>query len=151
MTFGRGYADFLIDSPAAVAQSVLTRLLLWAGEWYLNLRSGTPWLPSILPRVLANPSADTGERILTAPPSAVPDSAIRQRILTTPFVTDMSDYSSTYEPIERFFTVSCHLYTAFGEVTIAPEGALINTQGLLVMPLRAPQALAPQHRMLPPG
>ena len=148
MTFGRGYADFLIDSPTAVAQCVLTRLILWTGEWWLNLRSGTPWLPHILPRVLANPDAAPTERILSHPPTSVPDAAIRQRILTTAFVTDMTDYSSTYEPTNRFFTVSCKLYTAFGEVRIAPEGALISPSGVLVMPLQS--APVPIQRQLPP-
>jgi hypothetical protein len=122
MTFGRGFLDFMIDSPAAVAQSVYTRLILWQGEWWLNRRSGTPWL----------------QQILQHAPSAVPDSIIRQRILGTPFVTDMVDYASTYEPTNRHFTVSCKLYTQFGVVTQAPEGTLISPSGALVMPLMAP-------------
>ena len=150
MSYGRGHQDFLIDSPVAVAQCVYTRLILWAGEWWLDLKSGTPWLPHILPRILANPDAAPVERILSHPPTSVPDSAIRNRILTTPFVTDMTDYSSTYEATDRFFTVSCKLYTAFGEVTVAPEGALINTQGQLVMPLQTPQVPASRQRLLPP-
>jgi hypothetical protein len=133
MTFGRGYADFLIDSPAAVAQCVLTRLILWQGEWYLNLRSGTPWM----------------QQILQYAPSAVPDSIIRQRILNTPYVTDMVDYSSSFNETTRIFTVSCKLYTEFGVVTRAPEGALISPTGLLVMPLRTPDVQPPEP--LPPS
>jgi hypothetical protein len=136
MTFGHGYGDFLIDNPAAVAQCVLTRLILWQGEWYLNLRSGTPWM----------------QEILAHAPSGVPDSVIRARILGTPFVTSMVDYLSYYEPTTRMFEVSCKLYTAFGEVTEAPSGAYF-TDRYLVLPFKSPvpDILGrPPQQLLPP-
>lgn len=86
----------------------------------LNLQEGTPWLQSIL----GHPAGGN-----------VPDSAIRARIVQTPFVTRLIDYSSTYTPGDRNFTVSCKLFTAFGQVTQAPAGALISPSGALVMPL----------------
>ena len=48
MTFGQGGANFLVDSPAAVAQCVVTRLRLWEGEWYLALDEGTPYFQDVL-------------------------------------------------------------------------------------------------------
>lgn len=123
MCFGHGAADFLVDDPAAVAQAVLTRLQLWAGEWWLNLAEGTPWL----------------QQILAHPPGGnVPDSAIRARILGTPFVTGLTDYASFYDPTTRSFTVSAKVTTAFGAVTSAPPGAAISPSGALVINLRAP-------------
>lgn len=120
MTFGRGGANFLVDSPTAVAQAVLTRLRLWQGEWWLDLSSGTPWLQQIL-----------GER---RQPGA-PDAAIRARIMGTPFVTRIEDYASAYNSTNRTFVVSAKIWTAFGVVAEAPLGALISPSGALVMPL----------------
>lgn len=120
MTFGRGVWNFITDTPEAVAQSVLTRLLLWQEEWYLNLSSGTPWL----------------QRILGHPPSGSHDAAIRARIIGTPYVTQVEDYSSVYHPTDRALIVSCKIWTAFGPVTEAPPGSLLSPSGALVMALR---------------
>lgn len=119
MNFGHGRNDFLIDSPLAVAQAVYTRLCLWQGEWWLNLQEGTPWMQQIL-----------GHRY-----SNVPDGALRSRILSTPYVTRMEDYASNFDPASRHFSVSCKLFTAFGQVTQAPTGTTITSTGALVMPL----------------
>ena len=40
--FGRGGADMHADTPEAVGQAVLTRLRLFAGEWFVDLKEGTP-------------------------------------------------------------------------------------------------------------
>lgn len=119
-TWGQSERNYLVDSPTAVAQAVLTRLKLWQGEWFLNLQEGVPYL----------------QQILGHPPGAnVPDSAIRARILGTPYVTRLTDWASTYDPNNRNFTVSCKLFTAFGVVSEAPAGALISPTGALVLPL----------------
>jgi hypothetical protein len=138
MTFGRGGADFIIDSPEAVAQSVYTRLCLWQEEWYLDLSDGTPWM----------------QQILTHQPNAAVDAAIRERIYGTPYVTRLYDYSSFYDPTMRTFTISCKIITAFGEVTSAPPGAVMSPSGAVVMsfsqdPGPEPQLTTP-HRFLPP-
>jgi hypothetical protein len=121
MTFGKGGANFLIDNPTAVAQAILTRLCLWQGEWFLNLQEGTPWMQ----QVLGHPYG-----------GQVPDSAIRQRITTTPYVTSIANYVSTFDRTSRFFSVSCEVYTSFGQVLEAPTGALISPSGSLVIPMR---------------
>ena len=46
MQFGHGSADFWHNVPEAVGQSVMTRLLLFAGEWFLDISEGTPWAAS---------------------------------------------------------------------------------------------------------
>ena len=101
-SFGHSEADFLKDSPAAVAQAVKTRLLLWQGEWFLDLSEGTPWNQQIL----ANSRPGTR------------DAAIRNRILGTPFVTRILDYASSVDVKSRSFTVSCKIDTAFGEASV---------------------------------
>jgi len=135
MLFGRGSAniyphntDFLVDSPAAVAQCVLTRLRLWAGEWFLNRLEGTPYMQEIL-----------GHPYRTG----IPDSAIRGRILGTPFVTYIEDYASSWNPTNRVFAVSCRVYTQFGVVTHAPAGAIMSPSGALVIPLQTSLSEAP--------
>lgn len=142
MNFGRGIRNFLIDSPTAVAQAILTRLNLWQGEWFLNLSEGMPWM----------------QQILGHPPGGgIPDSAIRARILGTPFVRQLYDYASTYNSTARSFTVSAKVITQFGQITEAPAGAFIAPSGALVLPLR-PLALnqptdvlaAPQRRLPTP-
>jgi len=120
MCFGRGFQDFIVDSPVTVAQAILTRLRLWQGEYFLALNIGIPYLQQILGH---SPSAN------------IPDSAIHGTIANTPFVRHITDYSSTFSSTARNFTVSCKVETAFGPVTQAPSGALVSPDGLLVIPL----------------
>ena len=142
MTYGRGNQDFLVDSPLAVAQAVFTRLSLWQGEWFLDLQAGTPWLQQVLGKPRGPGS---------------PDAAIRARITSTPFVTRLYDYASSYNSTNRNFTVSGKITTAFGPVTVAPAGALMSPRGALVMPLgrsgadrEALMLASPGQRTLPP-
>jgi hypothetical protein len=100
MRFGHGLADFLIDTPEAVAQAVRTRLQLLRGEWFLDKREGTPYQTKVLGR-------NTG---------ATRDPAIRRRILGTQGVTEIVAYSSTLEG--RSFSVSATINTVFGQTTV---------------------------------
>lgn len=102
-TFGQGQANFLIDSPACVAQSVLTRLRLWQGEWFLDKTEGTPWTQQVL-----------GEHTL-----ALYDIAIRQRVLGTDGVIAIDDYSSTLDPVTRALSVAMTISTRFGTAQVA--------------------------------
>lgn len=102
-TFGQGRANFLADSPACVAQSVLTRLLLWQGEWFVDTTEGTPWLTQILSANLKN----------TKP---LYDRAIRTRVLQTPGVTGIADYSSDLDDQTRALTVTMVIDTAYGRL-----------------------------------
>lgn len=102
-TFGQGSANFLVDTPACVAQSVLTRLCLWAGEWFLDDTEGTLWLQQILSAQIKN----------TTP---FYDQAIRSRILQTEGVTGIVEYSS--ELNGRQLTVTAKINTRFGTTTI---------------------------------
>lgn len=102
MTFGQSLNNYLFDSPEAVGQVVVTRLKLWQGEFWLDLNAGTPWF----------------QQILGKSPAPTRDSAIRQVILQTPFVTGLTNYSSTVDLRTRALTVSCTVQTAFGATTI---------------------------------
>jgi hypothetical protein len=100
---GRGQGNFLINSPACVAQSVLTRLKLWQGQWFLDLTAGTPWLQKVLGK--------TSKKTY--------DLAIRARVLGTQGVTAITNYSSTLDPATRVLTVSIDIMTQFGPATVA--------------------------------
>lgn len=102
-TLGSG-ADFHANTPEAVAQAVLTRLRLWTGEWFVDTTDGTPWDTEILGKRLQRKN---------------PDSAIKRRILETDGVTEITDYSSTFDGETRKFSVTATINTAYGSASIS--------------------------------
>jgi hypothetical protein len=94
---------FLSDSPEAVAQIISTRLKLWAGEWFLDSSAGTPYLTQVL-----------GERAVRNP-----DAAIKARILSTPGVIAITEYSSTFYRAERFMQIEAQVQTAYGSTPLS--------------------------------
>lgn len=112
-TWGQGGANFLVDSPAAVAQLVQTTLLLWQGEWFLDVLYGTPWLQQILGQFGAK---------------SVVDIIIQSVILGTQpqgCVTKIVDYSSTLSG--RSLTVQATIDTQFsaaGDTTAVVSAVL---------------------------
>lgn len=101
-TFGNQQADFLRDSPEAVAQAVSTRLKLGQGEWFLDKTEGMPWDTQVL-----------GERT-----AGTRDSAVQKRILGTQGVVQIDDYQSVTDPETRKFTPTAEITTAYGTATI---------------------------------
>lgn len=101
MSFGSGQADFLKDTPEAVAQVVKTRLLLWLNEWYLDLEEGTPYLEGIL----GKHDLSTAETVL------------RSRVLETQDVDRIEDFSLTLNPDTRGLSCSLTLVTIYGITT----------------------------------
>jgi len=98
-----GQNAFLVNSPQAVAQAVQTRLALWLGEWFIGVTDGTPWDQQILGKNL------TGRN---------PDAAIKQRILSTPGVTEIVSYSSNFDGNARTLSVNATINTVYGQTTI---------------------------------
>jgi hypothetical protein len=92
-------ADYLRNSPAAVAQAVKTRLALWTGEFFLNTAEGTPWLQGILGKA-----------------NAQYDILLRDRILGTPGVSEIISYSSSVSG--RNLSISATINTVFGRATL---------------------------------
>lgn len=101
--FGRS-GLFLINSPAAVAQAIKTRLKLWTGEWFLDSEEGTPYATEIL----GTGTSDTR------------DLAVRSRILDTVGVKEITDYSSSMSPT-RQFVVSVTVATIYGSTSLIVE------------------------------
>jgi hypothetical protein len=101
-SFGNGQLDFYRDVPEAVAQSVQTRLLLWLGEWFLNIDEGTPYMLSIL-----------GKKTKTEA-----DAAIQDRILTTDGVVNIEEYESSINQDTRSMIVNATINTIYGPTAI---------------------------------
>lgn len=96
---------FLTDSPEAVAQAVKTRLLLAAGEWFLDSDEGTPYSTKILGYGTKNTR----------------DLAIKARVLDTPGVTELVSYFSTVTP-DRLFLVTATINTKYGPASVTVTG-----------------------------
>lgn len=106
MTFGQSQGNFIVDSPEAVAQIIMTRLRLWTNEWFLDLTRGTAW----------------ATRVLGKGTTGLYDATIQDRIRTTPGVIQITSYSSTLNAVKRALTVdNLTVLTQFGSVTIFPS------------------------------
>ena len=101
-SFGGQQADFYRDTPEAVAQAVQTRLLLLRGEWFLDITEGMPWNTEVLGKFT----------------NGTYDSAIRQRILGTQGVTELTAYSSTLDSQKRALTVAATINTIYGSTPV---------------------------------
>jgi hypothetical protein len=101
-TFGQGSGNFLVNSPATVAQAVQTRLALNQGEWFLNTNAGTPYGTLILGH---------GTLATYAP-------AIQAIIVDTQGVTQLSGFSGYVDPATRQATVSGTIDPQYGTTTI---------------------------------
>lgn len=98
--FGRT-GIFLVDSPQAVAQAIRTRLALWAGEWFLDSREGTPY----------------EEKILGYGTQGTRDLAIKERIAGTQGVRQLMSYSSSVSA-DRKISARATVETSYGTTTV---------------------------------
>lgn len=99
-TFGQPGA-MLVDSPQAVAQAIKTRLALHTGTWFLDSREGTPYT----------------EKILGYQNRAERDQALRERILDTPGVLELVEFSTNLDA-ERRYTVRATVTTKYGATKV---------------------------------
>lgn len=90
---------FLKNTPETVAQAVMTRFLLWRGEWFMDNKDGTPYMQSILGH---NTNYDL---------------EIKARILGTIGVKEITRYSSSV--VNRALSVQCTLSTIYGAVSLS--------------------------------
>lgn len=101
-TFGASQLNLMSNSPATVAQVVQTSLLLWLGEWYLDVTKGMPWLQG----VLGKHNKETA------------DVTIQDYILGVQGVTDIQDYVSIGEQPQRLYTGQCRVNTIYGPTPV---------------------------------
>lgn len=101
-SFGNSQLDFYRDVPEAVAQSVKTRLLLWLGEWFLDVDEGTPYLQGILGKYSQQ----------------VADTTIQDRVLNTTGVVNIQNYESIKDADNRSLSVEFDLDTIYGPTQV---------------------------------
>lgn len=107
-SFGHGQLDFLINSPAAVAQAVETTLKLFQGEWYLNVNDGTPYL----------------EGVVGMHSKAEADATILNVIQSVQGVQNIQNFQSVLDPSTRSYrTISGTLNTIYGPTQLQIETA----------------------------
>jgi hypothetical protein len=106
---GQGPQEFLVNSPACVAQAVRTALLLHQGEWFLDVTAGMPWETQVL---------GYGTQSLY-------DRAIKNCILGVQGVQAILEYDSSLDSATRGLTVNVVLSTNYGQtpVTVPLGGA----------------------------
>lgn len=102
MVFGFGLAGFYIGVPEAVSQSVLTRLRLWVGDWFLDETEGTPYSQAVL-----------GVR-----KSQTIEPAMRARILSTPGVTEIVSLNVVIDENKRTAIINSEINTIYGSATL---------------------------------
>lgn len=94
--------DFYQNEPAAVAQAAQTRLLLFTGEWFVDVTDGMPWRTDVLGKY-------TKEAY---------DTVMKQRVLGTPGVRAVLDYVSSFDGTTRRLTFSFTLDTIYGQAPV---------------------------------
>jgi hypothetical protein len=115
--FGHNAADFWHNEVEGVAQSVMTRLLLYRGEWFLDLQEGMPWggFP------LSDAVVAQGQ-VLGVTTALSRDVALQQHVLATDGVQIINSYSSSVDPNIRRFSATMTITTIYGQfgLTIQP-------------------------------
>lgn len=109
-TFGRGAANFLVNSPETVRQSVQTRLGLLQGEWFLDSTEGTPWFQGIIGK-------GTNKTY---------DLVLQTQILRTQGVVSIVEYQSSVDVNSRNLTVAGLLMTIYSVTKPVAFGVKIS-------------------------
>lgn len=100
MTFGHGLADMAVEAEAC-AQNVRTRLLLLQEEWFLDTEAGVPWL----------------QQIMVKPANlALAESIIKRTILETEDVSELRDFSLSFDRNTRRMTIAATVTNVYGSV-----------------------------------
>lgn len=101
MSFGRGPNDFARDAQAT-AQKVKSRLLLLAGEWFLDISAGVPYLQQIMTKPADLPNAEA---------------LIKACILGTEGVLEILTFSTSFDPATRKLSMSASVRTTYDDIT----------------------------------
>lgn len=103
-TFGQSQLNFLINTPAAVAQAVQTTLALFIGEWFLDITVGVPYFQGALGKY----------------DQATADALIQMAIVNVQGVTGIASYSSVrnQSASDRSFTVNATINTLYGQTAV---------------------------------
>lgn len=94
--------DFYQNEPLAVAQAVQTRLLLFTGEWFVDTQDGMPWRTDVLGKYTKQAY----------------DTVMKQRVLGTPGVRAILNYTSTFDGATRKLLYNFTLDTIYGQTSV---------------------------------
>lgn len=103
-SFGNGQKDFYHDVPQAVGQAAQTRVLLWLGEWFLNVDEGTPFMQSVIG---TRPSLQQ-----------LANATISARIAGTQGILNVNNFQSVIDPATRRIQMSCDIDTIYGATQV---------------------------------
>lgn len=106
-TFGQNRLAFLLKTDA-VAQAIYTRLKLLLTEWWEDPEDGLPLFQAIL-----GARTNRGTQAI--------DLILQKRIRNTTDVTDLYDFTSTFDNETRKYTFQCRVDTVYGEITLNQE------------------------------
>lgn len=101
-TFGNSQLNFWSNVPQAVAQVVQTSLLLWLGEWYLDVTAGMQWIQGVL-----------GKHN-----QATADVTVQDYILGIQGVTGITSFGSLDQQNIRLYGASCTIDTLYGRTPV---------------------------------
>lgn len=90
-----------------IAQTILTRLRLFLGEYFRDTTDGTPWYEQILGKFT---------NLATA------EAALRARIANTPGVIRLTRFTADFDTPTRKYTVTAGALTEFGQVEVSLDG-----------------------------
>ena len=108
-TFGHGLADYLTEN-AAIAQLVKDRLVLWLGEWFLDITQGVNW-----PMILGS-----------KPPAVLlAEQEVRRVVLATTDITNVTSVTLAFDHTTFKVDMTCVVSTVY------TTGVLIQFQQTL--------------------
>ena len=88
-----------VSEQTEVGQTISTRLKLYYGEYFRDITEGTPWFQSIL----------TKQGTLSSK-----DGIIKSRIVQTPDVQQLIEYTTDYDINERRYSVNGRVLSTYG-------------------------------------
>jgi hypothetical protein len=100
-----------LSKEEAVAQAIYTRLKLLLSEWWEDTTDGLPLFQSIL-----GARTNNGTQAI--------DLILQRRIRGTKDVTDLFDFSSTFDSATRRYSFQCRVDTVYGTITLDEEVTL---------------------------
>lgn len=99
--------DQFITEQDEIAQTISTRLRLFAREYFRDTSDGTPWFERVLGK-----GAGLYER----------DAVIRRRISQTENVLSITSYEADFNLTDREYIITVSVLTTFGELSLSVEG-----------------------------
>jgi len=110
-----GHEQFLVGREG-VAQAIMTRLYLLRGEWWENIEDGLPLFEEILGAYGGNEA----QRIV--------DIIIGDRIRGTTDVSELLEYTSTFDTKTRLYEAVCNVNTIYGSIAMNMSDNLRNVE-----------------------